>query len=92
MKTIKSNFKKIKMILKITNKNSKKSLFIFFILGFLTEVINISGNARSADRLNSYGGSGIHPVYFNKEGIPVECDYSIEHANEGDINSLFFMS
>lgn len=41
MKTIKSNFKKIKMILKITNKNSKKSLFIFFILGFLTEVINI---------------------------------------------------
>lgn len=41
MKTNKSNFKKIKMILKITNKNSKKSLFIFFILGFLTEVINI---------------------------------------------------
>lgn len=41
METIKSNFKKIKMILKITNKNSKKSLFIFFILGFLTEVINI---------------------------------------------------
>ncbi len=41
MKTIKSNFKKIKMILKITNKNSKKSLFIFFILGFLTEAINI---------------------------------------------------
>lgn len=41
MKTIKNNFKKIKMILKITNKNSKKSLFIFFILGFLTEVINI---------------------------------------------------
>lgn len=41
MKTFKSNFKKIKMILKITNKNSKKSLFIFFILGFLTEVINI---------------------------------------------------
>ena len=41
MKTIKSNFKKIKMILKITNKNSKKSLFIFFVLGFLTEVINI---------------------------------------------------
>ena len=41
MKTIRNNFKKIKMILKITNKNSKKSLFIFFILGFLTEVINI---------------------------------------------------
>ena len=41
MKTNKSNFKKIKMILKITNKNSKKSLFIFFILGFLTEAINI---------------------------------------------------
>ena len=61
-------------------------------VGYLTEVINISGNARSADRLNSYGGSGIHPVYFNKEGIPVECDYSIEYANEGDINSLFSMS
>ena len=60
-------------------------------VGYLTEVINISGNARSADRLNSYGGSGIHPVYFNKEGIPVECDYSIEYANEGDINSLFSM-
>lgn len=38
-----------------------------------------SGNAASADKLNTDAGSALHPIYF-KNGIPVETTYNLNIA------------
>ena len=48
----------------------------------------ISGNAGSATKLTSNGGSSVQPVYF-KDGKPVACGFTVESVTEEEIAGIF---
>ena len=48
----------------------------------------ISGNAGSATKLTSNGGSSIQPVYFS-DGKPVACGFTVESVTEEEIAGIF---
>lgn len=45
--------------------------------------INISGNAASANKLNTNAGSATFPVYFSN-GVPVQCDGTLANSISGN--------
>ena len=48
----------------------------------------ISGNAGSATKLTSNGGSSVQPVYFS-DGKPVACGFTVESVTEEEIAGIF---
>ena len=48
----------------------------------------ISGNAGSATKLTTNGGSSIQPVYFS-DGKPVACGFTVESVTEEEIAGIF---